>query len=136
MITQYTTSYSTISSDIQNITASKVSSLDKYVLMQTGEYEYSALVYNPLSKVCTQYVFRRTSGTYSSPWTMSTIENVEFQYNITNEYYVCSNEGYGKMLDLPCYEPVSSFSLSILTCTLILAIAFKGVLFKCLKRKS
>lgn len=134
MITQYTSQYSTVSTEIQSLIASKISALDKYVLMRTGENEYSALVHNPCSKETIQYVISRES-LYSSPWKIETFEDVEYQFNISNEYYVYSNEGYGRMLDLPCYEAMSSFCLAIMTCVLIFAIAFKGVLFKCLNSK-
>lgn len=131
MITQYS-DYGTISTDIQTLIASKISILDKYVLMRTGQNEYTALVHNPLSKDTTQYVISRLSN--STAWTVNVIEDADYRFNISNEYYVYSNEGYGKMLDLPCYEAVSSFSMAIMCCALILAIAFKGVLFKCIKK--
>lgn len=134
MVNQYTQQYSTVSTEIQSLIASKISALDKYILMRTGENEYTALVHNPCSKKTTQYVVYRESS-YSTPWAVRTVENVEYQFNVSNEYYVYSNEGYGRMLDLPCYEAVSSFCLCIMTCVLIFAIAFKGVLFKCLKSK-
>lgn len=131
MIIQYS-DYGTISTDIQTLIASKISILDKYVLMRTGQYEYTALIHNPLYKDTTQYVISRTGNT--GTWSINTIEDADYRFNISNEYYVYSNEGYGKMLDLPCYEAVSSFALSIIACALILGIAFKGVLFKCLKK--
>lgn len=131
MITQYS-EYGNISAEIQSIISSKISILDKYVLMRTDDYEYSALVHNPLSKNTTQYIISRTG--YNSNWTVNKIENVDYRFNISNEYYVFSNEGYGRMLDLPCYDIVSSFSTCIMCCALILAIAFKGVIFKCLKK--
>ena len=54
---------------------------------------------------------------------------------VDNEYYVFSNIGYGKSLDLPVYDGVISFSLMIISCVLLFAVVFKGALFKCLKRK-
>lgn len=135
MIIQHS-NYGTVSTEIQSLIASKISILDKYVLMRTDENEYTALVHNPLSKNTTQYVISRSSASgYNNPWVVTTIEDVDYRFNISNEYYVYSNEGYGRMLDLPVYDAVSSFGLCILTCTLIFAIAFKGVLFKCLRKK-
>ena len=52
MIRQYTDSYSSASSDIQNLIANKVALLDQYILMQTGQNEYTALIYNPNTKKC------------------------------------------------------------------------------------
>lgn len=136
MITQYTNSngYSSVDSNTQAVIANKISLLDKYVLMQTGEYEWTALVQNTMSKKTTQYKITRNSTGYSSPYSVSTTENADFDYNITNEYYVYSNVGQGRSLDLPVYDGVQSHALAIITCTLLFAIVFKGVLFRCLDR--
>lgn len=134
MITQYN-SYGSISSDIQTLIASKISILDKYILMRTGENEYTALIYNPCSKKTMQYVISRSNGSYNNEWHLDIINDADYRFNVSNEYYVYSNEGYGRMLDLPVYDAVTSWCLSIITCTLIFAIGFKGVLFKCLRKK-
>ena len=134
MITQYTDSYSSPSTDIQNLIANKVSILDRYVLMQTGEYEYSALVYNPCTKKCTRYTISRTSQSGNRVYQIS-LSDSTFDYNVTNEYYVYSNDGIGKALTLPVTANVTAYSLLIISCSLMFAIVFKGVLFKCLRRK-
>ena len=135
MITQYTDSYSSPSADIQNLIANKCSILDRYVLMQTGEYEYTALVYNPCTKKCTQYTISRTSQNGYNNRYKITSKDSTFDYNVTNEYYVYSNDGIGKALNLPVTESVTSFSLLIIACSLMFGIVFKGVLFKCLRLK-
>ena len=135
MITQYTDSYSSPSADIQNLIANKCSILDRYVLMQTGEYEYTALVYNPCTKKCTQYTISRITTTGYNNRYKITSKDSTFDYNVTNEYYVYSNDGLGKALNLPVTESVTSFSLLIIACSLMFGIVFKGVLFKCLRRK-
>lgn len=135
MITQYTDSYSSPSADIQNLIANKCSILDRYILMQTGEYEYSALVYNPCTKKCTQYIISRTSQSGYNNRYQITSRDSSFEYQVRNEYYVYSNDGYGKALDLPITDSVTSFSLLIISCVLMFAVVFKGVLFKCLRRK-
>lgn len=135
MIIQYTESYGSISSDIQNLIANKISLLDQYVLMQTGQYQYTALVYNPASKECKRYVINRASSSgYSNYYTIQE-STAEFEYTISNEYYVYSNIGKGKSIDLPVYEGVISHSLVVLCCIALFAVVFKGALFKCLKRK-
>ena len=60
MITQYTESYSAPSTQIQNIVANKVSLLDQYILMQTGQYEYTALIKNMASKETREITITRT----------------------------------------------------------------------------
>ena len=135
MITQYTDSYSNPTSDIQNLIANKCSILDRYVLMQTGEYEYTGLVYNPCTKKCTQYTISRiTQSGYNNRYKITSKDST-FDYNVTNEYYVYSNDGIGKALNLPVTESVTSFSLLIIACSLMFGIVFKGVLFKCLRLK-
>lgn len=135
MITQYTNSngYSSTDSTVQATVANKISLLDQYILMQTGEYEYTALVRNPFTKKTTQYKFTR-NGNYSSGYSLVTSSEVEWDYKVTNEVYVFSNMGRGRALDLPVYEGVISHSLIIICCAMLFAIVYKGVLFKCLDR--
>ncbi len=134
MITQYTNTsgYSSTDSTVQSIVANKISLLDQYVLMQTGEYEYTALVRNPFTKKTTQYKFTRNSN-YSSAYSLN-VSQGEWDYNVTNEVYVFSNMGQGRALDLPVYNGVISHSLIIICCAMLFAIVYKGVLFKCLDR--
>lgn len=135
MITQYTNSngYSSTDSTVQATVANKISLLDQYILMQTGEYEYTALVRNPFTNKTTQYKFTR-NGNYSSGYSLVTSSGVEWDYKVTNEVYVFSNMGRGRALDLPVYEGVISHSLIIICCAMLFAIVYKGVLFKCLDR--
>lgn len=133
MVNQYTDSYSSASSDIQNLIANKISLLDKYILMQTGQYEYTALIYNPNTKKCKEITVARSSSSgYNTQYTVSEA-STDFEYTVENEYYVFSNVGYGKSLDLPVYEGVVSWCLMIICCTLLFAVVFKGALFRCLK---
>lgn len=133
-ITQYTTSYSDPSTAIQNLIANKISLLDQYILMQTGQYEYTALVYDPTSKECTQYTMSRDSSNYSSYYEV-TETTADFDFTVSNEYYVYSNVGYGKALDLPVYDGVISHSLIVICLMLLFAVVFKGALFKIFKRR-
>ncbi len=135
MITQYTNSngYSSTDSTVQAVIANKISLLDEYVLMQTGEFEYTALIRNPFTKNTTQYKFTR-SGNYSSAYSLNVTKGVSWDYTITNEVYVYSNMGQGRALELPVYHGVISYSLIIICCSLLFAIVYKGVLFKCLDR--
>ena len=131
MITQYTGSYGSISSDVQSLIANKVSMLDRYILMQTGDGVYTALVYNPATRNCRQ--FQVTRGQYNSGYQV--VETAgSFDYSVSNEYYVYSNVGYGRALDLPVYDGVISWSLVFIAVLLSFAVVFKGALFKCLKR--
>ena len=130
-MTQYSDSYGSIPQAVRDLVANKVSLLDSYILMQTGEYEYTALIYKPGLNQCQQIRVYRTSnyGSYAVEITDGT-----WEYSVSNEYYCYSNVGYGASLDLPVVEGVTAHASVILACALMLAIVFKGVLFKCLKR--
>lgn len=133
MITQYT-DYGSISSDIQNLVANNVSLLDSYILMQTGQYEYTALIKNLASKDVEQIKVSRNSSNYSSLYSVTRQNGVDFDFDVSNEYYVYSNVGIGKSLNIPSYEGARTYGLTALTVLVFFAVVFKGALFKCLKR--
>lgn len=136
MIRQYTDGYSSPSSDIQNIVANDISLLEEYVLVQTGQYEWTALINTKGLNKCRKIVFTRNSSNYNTAYSVTRGEyNGEFGAVIENEYYTYSNVGVGKSLDLPVHEIVTSYSLITICCMLLFAVVFKGALFKCLKRK-
>lgn len=132
MIDQYG-EYSSILADVQNYVANRCSLLDRYVLFQTGEYQYSAIVYDPVRKTGKEYTFTRT-GNYNGLYTVT--ENVveTMQYTLSNDYYVYSNDGVGKSLDLPVYEAATAWSLTAVCVLVFFGVMFKGVLFKCLRK--
>lgn len=132
-MTQYN-DYSNIPQAVRDIVANKCHLLDQYVIMQTGEYRYSAQIYNPVTKECVQYDFTRGGG-YNSSYTVNSYET-SFDYQYSNEYYCYSNLGFGSALDLPVYEGVPAHASAFLVSVLAFAILFKGVLFKCLRKKS
>lgn len=135
MITQYTESYSNPPADVQNIVANKVSLLDSYILFQTDQYEYKAIVYNNASKQGKEYTFTRGSSNYNNYYTVRSTDVDEFEYTVRNEYYVYSNDGVGKSLSLPVVEGVTAHATVIICCLVMFAVVFKGALFKCLKRR-
>lgn len=134
MISQYS-EFGSISTDIQNIVANSVSVLDQYILMQTGEYEYTALVKNLASKDVEQITITRSSTTgYSTKYSVSRKNGADFNYNVSNEFYVYSNVGYGKSLEIPAYEGVRTYGIAGITVLLFFMVVFKGALFKCLRK--
>lgn len=136
MIRQYTASYGSISSDIQNLVANSVSVLDLYVLMQTGEYEYTALIQNLANKDVEEIVISRSSGSnYGTTYSVSRREVEDFDYSVSNEYYTYSNCGFGKSLDIPAYEGIRTYGATAVTVLIFFMVVFKGALFKCLRKK-
>lgn len=135
MITQYT-EYGSISADIQNLVANNVSVLDQYILMQTGETEYTALIKNMASKDVEQIkVSRSSTSGYNTRYVVSRENGVDFDFNVSNEYYVYSNVGYGKSLDIPSYEGIRTYGITALTVLVFFMVVFKGALFKCLDKR-
>ena len=129
-MTQYN-DYGAIPQAVRDLVANKISLLDSYILMQTGEYQYTALVNKP-ALGCKQYTIQRTNnyGQYTVRETVGT-----WDYTVTNEYYCYSNVGYGSALALPVTELSIAHASVIMSCALMLAIVFKGVLFPCLKKR-
>lgn len=132
---QYTDAYSAPSSDVQNVFANKVDVLDKYVLCQTGQYEYTGLVYDRATKKTTQYIFTRSGNTsYSNSWSVSESTVDEFDYTISNEFYCISNVGLGRSLSLPATDLMTSYSVSIICCFCCLLTIFWTVFRRIFKR--
>lgn len=137
MISQYTDSYSSPSSDIQNIVANSISLLDKYVLFQTGEQEYKALIKNLASKEIEQITITRvSSGGFNNRYIVKREDVNDFSWNVSNEFYTYSNCGFGKSLDIPSYQGALTYGVTALTTLVFFGVIFKGALFKCLKRRS
>lgn len=132
---QYTDSYSSCPSDIQNIVANDIALLEEYVLMQTGQYEWTAQIHQVGTNKTRELVFTRSSANYNNVYIVKRNEDITFESTYTNEYYVFSNMGFGKSLDLPVYDGVTSWCLMIICCVLLFAIVFKGALFKCLDKR-
>lgn len=133
-MTQYTT-YGSIPQAVLDLVANKVSLLDSYILMQTGQYEYTALINKPgIDKVEQITVTRSTGSSYTNIYSVDVSEGT-WDFTVSNEYYCYSNVGYGAALDLPVVEGVTAHATVILACALMLAIVFKGALFPCLKRR-
>lgn len=131
-MTQYS-EYGSIPAAVCDLVANKISLLDSYILMQTGQSEFTALVYKPGLKECRQYTFTRT-GNYGSQYSVVESEGV-WDFTVRNEYYCYSNVGYGAALDLPVVDLSIAHATVIMACALMLAIVFKGVLFPCLRKR-
>lgn len=133
MITQ-SRDYGSIGADVQNLVANSVSVLDQYILMQTGEYEYTALIKNLASKHIEKIVIRRDTVNYDKKYYVERSNGSNFDYNVSNEYYVFSNVGIGKSLNIPSYEGIRTYGMTALTVLVFFMVVFKGALFKCLKK--
>lgn len=123
--------YGTVPQAVRDLVANKCQLLDQYILMQTGDAEYTALIRNPVTDTTTQIVVSRANN-YGS-YTVHQADGI-WAYTVTNEYYCYSNIGYGAALDLPVVEGLQAHASAVIVSVLMLAIMFKGVLFPCLDR--
>lgn len=140
MVTQYGTynSYSSISNTYLNAFYSHLGPLDEYIIMQTGENEYTMLVHRIPSKEVESYkIFRQYysggSGYNQYYYTMTGPTDDTWEYSVSNELYVYSNVGLGTMAVLPVHEIMVCFAVSGAVCLLFLALVFKGAIIKCLR---
>lgn len=124
-MTQHT-EYSSIPQAVRDLVANRCSLLDQYILCQTGDYAYTALIRNIVTGEVTQLYFARASnyGYYSVVET-----DGYWSYEINNEYYCYSNVGFGAALDLPVVEQIQAHSAIIFTITLMFLIVFRSALF-------
>ena len=117
---------------IREVTANRCRVLDNYVLMQTGENEYTALIMDPVTGKTTQLTFTEFSeyGFYDL------VESEgEWQYTVLNECYTYSNCGFGSALDLPVMEGVMAHAAIVFTVYLMFLVVFRSLLFPFQKRK-
>lgn len=133
MLTQYYEA-GTISSTFLDVFYSKIGALDRYVITQTADGQYGCLVYRIPQKECVMYTITRTGSNYGNYYYQFTETPSTWEYDIDNEIYCYSNVGIGRMDVLPCHEIMVCWGVAIMTCALALAIVFKGVLFKCLRK--
>ena len=127
---------SSISSNWLDVFYSKIGPLDEYVIMQTAENSYGCLVRRIPSREVIQYTITRSGSNYGSySYSLSESSNVTWDYFISNELYVYSNTGHGRIAVLPCHEIMVCWSITGFVCLVFLAVVFKGALFKCLRQR-
>ena len=124
--------YSSVPQMVRDIVANRCTLLDEYIVFQTGDYTYGALIHNLVTGDVTELTFSRYSnyGTY----TVSESEGT-WEFKVNNEYYCYSNCGIGAALDLPVYKGVAAFSLCTIVVILMFLVVFKGWLFPYFRRK-
>lgn len=124
--------YSTIPQQIRDIVANKVKLLDEYILFQTDDYEYTALIHDLITDEVTRLTFSRSEnyGVYA----VSQSEGV-WEYTVRNEYYCYSNIGYGAALNLPVIEGIQAHSAAVLISVLMFLVVFRSLLFPFQKRR-
>ena len=125
----------TVPTVAKNLFYSKIGILDQYVIMATGDYEYTLLTRNIADDTVRQYeITRYKNGSYDNYYECIEVRNPTWDYTITHEYYVYSNTGQGIMETLPVHAIISSWAMVGVVCIAALAVVFKGALYPCLRR--
>lgn len=124
--------YGTIPQTVRDIVANKCKLLDEYIILQTGNYEYTALIHNLVTDEVTQLTFTRTNN--YSQYTVDQRAGT-WEFTVYNEYYCYSNVGLGAALDLPVMDAVVAHAAVVMTVTLMFLIVFKSTLFPFRKKK-
>lgn len=127
-MTQYS-EYGSVSSSHLNLFYSKLKIFDRYVIFRTGDQTYSMLVENIPTGQVTQYDISRSSN-YGSTYTLTSFDRSEFDYTISNEYYVYSNDGVGTMQLLPCHSITLTFAVCGILSLLFIKQFFGRLFFK------
>ena len=124
--------FGTIPQTVQDIVANRCRILDRYVLFQTGDQEYTALIQDPVTGKVTQlqFSFFNDLGFYDVVETEG-----EWDYTVLNEYYCYSNLGFGSALDLPVTEGIQAHCAAVLTVCLMFLVVFRSILFPFKKRR-
>lgn len=128
---QYT-DFSTIPQQVRDVVANKVKLLDEYILIQTGQYEYTALIHDLVTDDVIQLCFTRSSN-YST-YTVDQSAGI-WDFTVSNEYYCYSNVGLGAALDLPVYDGIQAHCSAVLVVALMFLIVFRSALFPFRKKK-
>lgn len=126
---QYTSSNS-IPSNVRDTLSSKVRPWNDYIILQTGQGQYTLLEKSLFNDDCRSIVAMRSNdGTYHY-----TEQESEFDFIVTNETVVYSNIGYGSRLDLPVVQEVNTVCIVALTILVFIWVLF-GRVFRWRGRK-
>ncbi len=127
-MTQVTDSWSSIPSTVVNIIKNKIGAFDDAVILQTGDYEYTAQIENKITGAVEQIrVYRTSSSGYSTYWSTATTSIDEMSYTCNNEYYAYSTIGFGQPI-IDNQARISSIANVSIMCFLVLAVFF-GMIF-------
>ena len=115
-MTQYTGSYSSISTTYLNFFYSKLGPLDEYIIMRIGDSQYGMLVHRIPSGDILQYTITPNGSYGSSGYNVTETTNAIWDYTVYNELYVYSNVGYGTMQVLPVHEIMVCWGITGFVC--------------------
>lgn len=109
--------YTTVPADVQTLFASQVGLIDRYIIYAVEQYKYEMLLRKPWGDYELHTVERIQYGTgYNYQYVYNFEETTDTSYAVRNEYYVYSNIGYGRQIELP----VHNYIIPVTVVTLLL----------------
>lgn len=132
MVTQHVTT-SSIPSQVSSVIQTEVGLFDDYICFYTGDNTIICLIRAPYSTDCKLLTFTRQSGGYSNIWSLSRSTST-FDYTVSNEVYVYSNQHVGSDLFVSSRADLVCGSLVFVIILLLIWKGF-GLLRKVGKRR-
>jgi len=125
-------SYSPIPQEVKEVTANKIKLLDEYILFQSGEFEYTALIHDLITDETRQLTFSRAPEELI--YAVHETDGL-WTFTVSNEVYCYSNVGLGAALDLPVIDGIQGYYSVLVSVVLIFLVVFKSTLFPFHKKK-
>lgn len=102
--------------------------LDKYIVYQTGEYEYQGLV---IKAVGQNQLFTYTRTSNYNQWDVQIGQTLDETYYVSHDLYTCSNLGYGTTVVPPSWALTETLSMAVIAC----AISIRWLVFPWFERR-
>lgn len=128
MKAQWSDSRTVVPTYISSHIAGKCGILDRYVVYQTGEYEYQGIVIKLVGKG-ELYTYTRSSN--YSQWDVSSQETMDYSYSVQHELYVCSTMGLGTVVAPPSWDYTVTLSIAVIAC----AVSIRWLVFPWIERR-
>ena len=125
-------SYSPIPQEVKEVTDNKIKLLDEYILFQSGEFEYTALIHDLITDETRQLTFSRAPEELI--YAVHETDGL-WTFTVSNEVYCYSNVGLGAALDLPVIDGIQGYYSVLVSVVLIFLVVFKSTLFPFHKKK-
>lgn len=129
MANQYSDATSLPSTTYRDFVLSYVGAFDHYVLFQSGQYEYTAYVWNAWGKSLEITITRTNYGTgYQNRWESEVRENRQVNYTITEPMYAYSTEqGEGVFYKTATLDAAADIAALVIAATVAVVLMFRRV---------
>lgn len=127
MATQYQNVNNLPSSTYRDYVLSQVGLFDRYVLYQSGQYEYTAYIWNKWGRK-TVVTISRVGANTSYHWRSEVQENVQHSFTITEPMYCySSNSEYGIYTPNPQLTAAGSYASMLIFVSICVIFIYRAV---------